>query len=169
MLTVTKTALDRLSGKLSHKEVPEGMAPRFTRRDGGWALRLDHEPTGDVAFTARGAAKAALSVFVSTRRGEGNREHRSKLGSNSIGSKGVAVWNSRYGDGALCRAAGSGLRVLEVGILVGRIGPTGICVYSRGPWTRDRLPPSVQASFVQDRSPRVRDAPRCALTERQNR
>jgi hypothetical protein len=51
MLTVTQSALDRLSNKLADREDAAGMALRFTRRKGGWKLRLDHESPGDTAFT----------------------------------------------------------------------------------------------------------------------
>lgn len=65
MLTVTKTALDRLSRRLARREAAEGMALRFTRREGGWTLRLDHESAGDTAFTHDGRKVLLLDEAVS--------------------------------------------------------------------------------------------------------
>jgi hypothetical protein len=65
MLTVTKPALERLSRKLARKEAADGMALRFTRREGSWALRLDHESAGDTAFTHNGRTLLLLDEAVS--------------------------------------------------------------------------------------------------------
>ena len=65
MLTVTKPALDRLPRGLARKEAVDGMALRFTRRDGGWTLRLDHESAGDTAFTRDGRKVLLLDEAVS--------------------------------------------------------------------------------------------------------
>ncbi|HUT14112.1 MAG TPA: hypothetical protein VMY42_26725 [Thermoguttaceae bacterium] len=65
MLTVTKPALDRLSRRLVRKEAADGMALRFTRRDGGWTLRLDQESAGDTAFTHDGRKVLLLDEVVS--------------------------------------------------------------------------------------------------------
>jgi len=54
MLSVSKTALERLSHRLVRKGAPEDMALRFTRREGGWTLLLDHESHGDTAFSYDG-------------------------------------------------------------------------------------------------------------------
>jgi hypothetical protein len=65
MLTVTKPALDRRSRRLSRKGAAEGMALRFTRRDGGWTPRLDRESAGDTAFTHDGRKVLLLDEAVS--------------------------------------------------------------------------------------------------------
>jgi hypothetical protein len=64
MLTVTKTALDRLSHRLARKEAADGVALRFTRREGGWTLCLDHESAGDTAFTHDGRKVLLLDEAV---------------------------------------------------------------------------------------------------------
>ncbi len=65
MLTVTKTALGRLSNRLARKKAAQGMALRFTRREGGWTLRLDHESADDTAFTHDGRKVLLLDEAVS--------------------------------------------------------------------------------------------------------
>ena len=65
MLTITKTALNRLSHRLIRKKAAEGMAMRFTRRAGGWKLRLDRECAGDTTFTHDGRSVLLLDEVVS--------------------------------------------------------------------------------------------------------
>lgn len=65
MLTVTEPALDRLSRRLARKGAADGVALRFTRRDGGWKLQLDHESTGDTAFSHDGQTVLLLDETVS--------------------------------------------------------------------------------------------------------
>ncbi|MFH1747298.1 MAG: hypothetical protein ABIG44_09680 [Planctomycetota bacterium] len=65
MLTVTNPALNRLARRLARKEATDGMALRFTRREGGWTLRLDHESAGDTAFTHDGRKVLLLDETVS--------------------------------------------------------------------------------------------------------
>ncbi len=65
MLTVTKPALDQLSRRLARKDAAEGMALRFTRREGGWTLRLDRESAGDTAFDHDGRKVLLLDEAVS--------------------------------------------------------------------------------------------------------
>jgi len=65
MLTVSETALERLSRRLSHKRAADGVALRFTRRVGGWNLRLDRESEGDTAFTHDGRKVLLLDEEVS--------------------------------------------------------------------------------------------------------
>ena len=54
MLTVTDDARDRLSQKLAHKKATYEVALRFTRRRGGWRLRLDQARPADTTFTHKG-------------------------------------------------------------------------------------------------------------------
>lgn len=65
MLTITKPALQRLSRRLDRKGAADGMALRFTRREGGWKLLLDHETTGDRVFTHEGRKVLLLDKTVS--------------------------------------------------------------------------------------------------------
>jgi hypothetical protein len=65
MLTVTETALDRLTQKLAHKGAQEDTALRFTRRAGGWTLRLDQESKGDTAIAHEGRTVLLLNEHVS--------------------------------------------------------------------------------------------------------
>lgn len=65
MLTITKPALDQLSHRLERKRADEDMALRFTRREGGWTLRLDRESAGDTAFTHDGRKVLLLNEDVS--------------------------------------------------------------------------------------------------------
>jgi hypothetical protein len=64
MLAVTKPALERLSRSLTRKGAADGMALRFTRREGGWTLRLDHESPGDTAFSHDGRTVLLLDEAV---------------------------------------------------------------------------------------------------------
>jgi len=65
MLTVTKPGLERLCRKLARKGAADDMALRFTRREGGWALRLDRESVGDTAFSHNGRKVLLLDETVS--------------------------------------------------------------------------------------------------------
>jgi hypothetical protein len=65
MLTVTTPALEQLSRRLARKGAADDTALRFTRRDGGWKLRLDQESAGDTAFTHDGRKVLLLAEPVS--------------------------------------------------------------------------------------------------------
>jgi hypothetical protein len=65
MLVVTTAGLERLSRKLARKGAADDMALRFTRRECGWMLRLDHESAGDTAFTHNGRKVLLLDKTVS--------------------------------------------------------------------------------------------------------
>jgi len=65
MLTVSESALEKLSHRLARKEAEDGTALRFTRRMGGWKLRLDSESAGDTAFTYDGRKVLLLDETVS--------------------------------------------------------------------------------------------------------
>jgi len=76
MLNVTKSALDRLSDRLSRREAAENTALRFTRRDDRWKLDQDQERPGDVKFAHEGrsvllldksAAKAMANMTLDVR------------------------------------------------------------------------------------------------------
>ena len=64
MLKVTNAALDRLSRRLRREKAAEGTALRFTRREGGWKLRLDRESAGDTAFSHDGRKVLLLDADV---------------------------------------------------------------------------------------------------------
>lgn len=77
MFVVTEAARDRLSRKLAEKEPTDGQALRFTRREGGWRLRLDRPRPDDTVFDHEGknvllldakvaSAMAALTLDVSS-------------------------------------------------------------------------------------------------------
>ncbi|HNQ23358.1 MAG TPA: hypothetical protein PKK06_09720 [Phycisphaerae bacterium] len=66
MLTVTTPALERLSRRLVRKGAADDVALRFTRRQGGWKLGLDHECTGDTAFSHDGRKVLLLDEAVSS-------------------------------------------------------------------------------------------------------
>ncbi len=77
MLNVTKLALNRLSRRLAHNEAAEGVALRFTRREGGWKLGPDQARPGDVTFAHEGrnvllldatAAKAMTDMTLEVRK-----------------------------------------------------------------------------------------------------
>jgi Fe-S cluster assembly iron-binding protein IscA len=59
MFEVTAAARDRLSKKLAQQEPTEGVALRFTRRTGGWKLRLDRPRPDDTVFN-HGAQKVLV-------------------------------------------------------------------------------------------------------------
>jgi len=65
MLTVSSAALERLSTKLSRKKAGDDVALRFTRRAGGWRLRLDRARPADTAFTQDGRQVLLLDPVVS--------------------------------------------------------------------------------------------------------
>jgi len=65
MLTVTTAALDRLQTKLTGKRAKDDEAFRFTRRTGGWKLRLDRARPADTAFTHGGRSVLLLDGAVS--------------------------------------------------------------------------------------------------------
>ena len=65
MLSVTKPALERLSHKLTRRGVAEGMALRFTRKDGRWTLLLDRQSADDTAFSHDGRTVLLLDKTVS--------------------------------------------------------------------------------------------------------
>lgn len=64
MLSVTKSALERLSRKLTRKGVAEGMALRFSRQKGRWTLLLDRQSAGDEAFSHDGRTVLLLDEAV---------------------------------------------------------------------------------------------------------
>ena len=65
MLTVTAAARDRLLTKLGCKKAADDVALRFTRRKGGWRLRLDRAGPDDTAFTHEGRDVLLLDEAVS--------------------------------------------------------------------------------------------------------
>ena len=65
MFTVTAAALDRLSRKLAGKKANDNEAFRFTRRAGGWKLRLDYARLADTAFSHDGRSVLLLDATVS--------------------------------------------------------------------------------------------------------
>lgn len=65
MLMVTRPALKRLLRRLARKEAGADMALRFTRRKGGWRLRLDRASPDDTAFTHEGRNVLLLDETVS--------------------------------------------------------------------------------------------------------
>ncbi len=76
MLTVTKSALGRLSDRLSRREAADDVALRFTRLDGRWKLGQDQVRPGDVKFAHDGrnvllldkaAAKAMAHMTLDVR------------------------------------------------------------------------------------------------------
>lgn len=66
MLTVTKAALERLSRRLSLKKAADDVAMRFTRRTGGWRLRLGRTGPDDTAFAHEGRNVLLLDKSVSS-------------------------------------------------------------------------------------------------------
>lgn len=65
MFTVTAGALGRLSRKLAGKKANDDQALRFTRRTGGWRLRLDCARPADTAFSHDGRSVLLLDAAVS--------------------------------------------------------------------------------------------------------
>ena len=65
MLTVTVVARDRLASKLARRKATEDVAMRFTRRAGGWRLRLGRAGPADTAFIHEGRTVLLLDSVVS--------------------------------------------------------------------------------------------------------
>lgn len=65
MITVTTAARDRLSTKLTGRNAKDDEALRFTRRPGGWKLRLDRARPTDTKFTHGGRTVLVLDSAVS--------------------------------------------------------------------------------------------------------
>ena len=65
MLTVTQAARECLLARLSRKKAADDVAMRFTRRKGGWRLRLDRAGPDDTAFTYEGRRVLLLNEVVS--------------------------------------------------------------------------------------------------------
>lgn len=65
MFTVTAAARDRLSAKLAGKNANDDEALRFTRKPGGWKLRLDRARPADTEFTHGGRTVLVLDRAVS--------------------------------------------------------------------------------------------------------
>lgn len=94
MLAVTKPALERLSRRLTRKGAADGMALRFTRREGGWKLHLDHESPGDTAFSHDGRTVLVLDANVSKAMAEMTLDARER----GQGSRLKLRRNERRGD-----------------------------------------------------------------------
>ncbi len=65
MFRVTTAALNRLSSKLAGKKASLDEAFRFTRRSGGWRLRLDRPRSEDMEFTNDGRRVLLLDAAAS--------------------------------------------------------------------------------------------------------
>ena len=65
MITATPGARVRLLRKLTRKDATDDVAMRFTRRTGGWKLRLDHARSADTAITHEGRLVLLLDEQVS--------------------------------------------------------------------------------------------------------
>lgn len=65
MLTVTLGARVRLKFKLARKKAADDLAMRFTRKTGGWKLRLDRERPADTAISHEGRVVLLLDKTVS--------------------------------------------------------------------------------------------------------
>lgn len=65
MFVVTPAARVRLAAKLTHQKATDDEAMRFTRREGGWRLRLDRARPGDLTFTLEGRSLLLLDAAVS--------------------------------------------------------------------------------------------------------
>jgi hypothetical protein len=65
MLTVTPAARQCLLSRLGHKKAADDVAMRFTRREGGWRLKLDRAGPDDTAFTHEGRNVLLLDDAVS--------------------------------------------------------------------------------------------------------
>jgi hypothetical protein len=65
MLTVTVPARARLLSKLVRRKAAGGVALRFTRKTGGWRLRVDHARPDDKAITHEGRNVLLLDRAVS--------------------------------------------------------------------------------------------------------
>jgi len=65
MFTVTAAARNRLQTKLAIKKASDDEAFRFTRKPGGWKLRLDRARPLDTEFTHDGRTVLVLDQAVS--------------------------------------------------------------------------------------------------------
>lgn len=65
MLKVTDAARNRLLSKLMLRKGSEGEAFRFTRKKGGWKLRIDHARPNDTKLTHNGRDVLLLDQDVS--------------------------------------------------------------------------------------------------------
>ena len=91
MLNVTKPALSRLSHRLARQEPAEGVAMRFTQRDGAWKLGPDSARPGDVTFAHDGrnvlfldqtAAKAMTNMTLEVKKTDAGPRLRLRRRSN---------------------------------------------------------------------------------------
>ena len=65
MLTVTATARERLTQKLTRKKASDGQAMRLTHQSGGWKLTLDRARPDDTTFSHQGKHVLLLDKKVS--------------------------------------------------------------------------------------------------------
>ncbi len=65
MLTVTEVARDRLASKLARRRAADDVAMRFTRREGGWRLRLGRARPADTVIIHEGKTVLLLDKVVS--------------------------------------------------------------------------------------------------------
>jgi len=65
MLRVTEAARGRLLVKLVNRNAGDGEAWRFTRKKGGWKLRLDHAHANDTTLVHEGRNVLLLGENVS--------------------------------------------------------------------------------------------------------
>lgn len=65
MLTITDSALARLTQRLDRRGAAAEQALRFTRREGGWKLSLSHASDGDTLFQHEGRTVLLLDKAVS--------------------------------------------------------------------------------------------------------
>lgn len=65
MLTVTNTALERLTDKLAHKNAPDDVALRFKREEGCWRLQVDRARPDDATFAHKGRKVLLLDGVAS--------------------------------------------------------------------------------------------------------
>lgn len=65
MLTVTKAARERLLSKLVSRSAGDDEAMRFTRRKGGWRLRLERACPDDTTVVHQGRSVLLLDDDVS--------------------------------------------------------------------------------------------------------
>jgi hypothetical protein len=64
MLTVTPAARECLLSRLDERKAAIDVAMRFTRREGGWRLRLDQARPEDTAFLHEGRSVLLLDEAV---------------------------------------------------------------------------------------------------------
>jgi hypothetical protein len=65
VLTVTVVARDRLASKLARRKAADDIAMRFTRRVGGWKLRLGRSRPADTVIVHEGRTVLLLDSVVS--------------------------------------------------------------------------------------------------------